>query len=64
MVVGLQLPVQLMPITTNAVSSNLIHGEVYSIQHYVIKLVSDLRQVGGFLRVLWFPPPTKLIATI
>ena len=25
-------------------------GEVYSIQHYVIKFVSDLRQVGGFLR--------------
>jgi hypothetical protein len=23
--------------------------EVYSIQHYVIKFVSDLRQVGGFL---------------
>ena len=28
--------------------------EVYSIQHYVIKFVSDLRQDGGFLR---FPPP-------
>jgi hypothetical protein len=27
---------------------------VYSIQQYVIKFVSDLRQVGGFLRVLWF----------
>ena len=27
-------------------------GEVYSIQHCVIKFVSDLRQVGGFLRVL------------
>ena len=27
-------------------------GEVYSIQHYVIKFVSDLRQVGGFLWVL------------
>ena len=26
--------------------------EVYSIQHYVIKFVSDLWQVGGFLRVL------------
>jgi hypothetical protein len=24
---------------------------VYTIQHYVIKFVSDLRQVGGFLRV-------------
>ena len=29
-------------------SSNPAHGEVYSIQHYVIKFVSDLRQVGGF----------------
>ena len=38
--------------------------EVYLIQHYVIKFVSDLRQVGGFLRVLWFPPPTKLTAMI
>jgi len=25
---------------------------VYSIQHHVIKFVSDLQQVGGFLRVL------------
>ena len=32
-------------------------GEVYSIQHYVMKLVGDLRQVGGFLRILRFPPP-------
>jgi len=35
-------------------------GEVYSIQHYVIKFVSD----GGFLRVLRFLPPIKLIVTI
>jgi hypothetical protein len=34
------------------------------VQHYVIKFVSDLRQVGGFLRVLRFPPPIKLTATI
>jgi hypothetical protein len=39
-------------------------GEVYSIQHYVIKFAGDLRQVGGFHRVLWFPPPIKLTATI
>ena len=26
-------------------------GEVYSIQHYMIKFVSDLRQLGGFLPV-------------
>jgi hypothetical protein len=56
----LQLPVQSVPITTNIVSSNLVHGEVYSIQHYVIKFVSDLRQFGVFLRVLRFPPPIKL----
>ena len=33
-------------------------------QYYVIKFVSDLRQVGGFLKVLRFPPPIKLTATI
>ena len=27
-------------------------GEVYSIQHYVIQFVSDLRYVSSFLRVL------------
>jgi hypothetical protein len=27
------------------------------VQHYVIKFVSDLRQIGGFLRVHRFPPP-------
>jgi hypothetical protein len=30
--------------------------EVYSIQLYVIKFVKDLRQIGRFLWVLWFPP--------
>jgi hypothetical protein len=39
----LQLPVQSLPITTKVVSSNPVHGEVYSIQHYVIKFVSNLR---------------------
>jgi hypothetical protein len=29
----------------------------------VIKFVSNLRQIGGFLRVLLFPPPIKLTAT-
>jgi len=32
------------------------------VQHYVIKFVSDLRQVSGFLRVLRFPSPIKLTA--
>ena len=44
------------------VTSCIIHVLVFGnpIQHYVIKFVSDLRQVGGFLRVLRFPPPIKL----
>ena len=33
-------------------SSNPVHGEMYSIQHYVIKFVSDLPQVGGSLGTL------------
>jgi hypothetical protein len=37
---------------------------VYSIQQYVMKFVSDLRHVGGFLRVLRFSLPIKLTATI
>jgi hypothetical protein len=41
-----------VPITTKVVSSNPAHGEVYSIQHYVKKFVSVLRQFGGFLHVL------------
>jgi hypothetical protein len=51
-----QLPMKPVPITTEAVSSNLANGEVcnimvYSIQHFVIiKFVSNLRRVGGFLR--------------
>ena len=60
----IQLPVQSVHITTKVVSLNLGHGEVYSIQHYVIKFVSDLRHVGGFLRILLFAPPIKLTATI
>ena len=52
--------------TTHAISDNHhlslnpAHGEMYSIQHYVIKFVSDLCG-RWFLR---FPPPIKLIATI
>jgi len=38
--------VQSVPNTTNVVSSNPARGEVYSIQHYVIKFVTDLRQIS------------------
>jgi len=47
----------LSPLT---LSANPAQDEVYSIQHYAIKFVSDLRQFGGFLRGLRFPPPIKL----
>jgi hypothetical protein len=34
------------------------------VQHYVIKFVSDLRQVDGFHRVLRFPSPTHTLPSI
>ena len=60
MIVG---PMQSVPTTTNVVSLNSAHGEVYSIQHYMIKFVSDL-QVSGFFQVVRFPPAIKLTATM
>ena len=44
----IQLLMQSVPITTNFVSLNPAHGEAYSIHHYVIKFVSNLRQVSDF----------------
>jgi hypothetical protein len=41
----LQLPMQSVPITTKVVSSNPVHGEVYSIQHSVVLL---LPLISGF----------------
>jgi hypothetical protein len=32
----------------------------HHLQQYVINFVNDLRQVGGFLRVLRFPPSIEL----
>ena len=49
-----RLSVQSVPMTTNELDAIV----------NVIKFVSDLRQVSGFLRVLRFPPPIKLTATI
>ena len=60
----LQLLVQSVHITTKVVSLNTVHRKVYSMQNYVIKFVSNLRQVGGFLQALRFSLPIKLTATI
>jgi hypothetical protein len=49
----LQLPVQSVPIINKATSSNPTHGEMHSIQQYVILFASDLRQVGGFNTDVW-----------
>ena len=46
-VIAWQLDLQL------PVSSNPVHGKVYSIQHYVIEFASDL----------WFSPCTKVSST-
>ena len=43
---------QSVPITTQVVGSNSVHGYAYSIQHYVIKFVNDLQQAGVFFSVL------------
>jgi len=45
------------------IGSNTVHGEVCSIQHNVIKLVSVLQQIGGFLRIIQLTP-IQLTATI
>jgi len=37
-VLDLQLPVQSVPITINIVSLNPVHGKVYWMKHYVIKV--------------------------
>jgi hypothetical protein len=53
----LQLSMQSVPTTTKVMSSNLT--EARSTRYNI-----DLRQVGGFLLVFWFPPPIKLTATL
>jgi hypothetical protein len=42
---------QSVPIIINVVNSNTAHGEMYSIQHYVIRFVSDLRHCSNGLSV-------------
>jgi len=59
----LQLPMQSVPITTNVVSSNPVHGEVYSIQHYVVKFINVLTAMHDiaeiFLKVAINNQPTS-----
>ena len=56
MVVGFTtLPMKSVHITIDVVSSNLDQGDVHN-------MLSDLRQVGGFLQFLRSPPPIQLTA--
>ena len=55
----LQLSMQTVLITTNVVSSNPADGEVYSIQHYVIKFVSVLNRERTE-QLYGFQPCTKI----
>ena len=63
-VVEFKLSVQSVPIISNITCSNPPRGEVFAMQLYLIKFVSDLRHVGGFLRVLRFPPSITRTSTI
>jgi hypothetical protein len=60
MVVGFTITYAIGAYHHNVASSNPAHCGVYSIQH-VIKFVSELRQVSGFLWVLRRSPPTATI---
>jgi hypothetical protein len=60
---GKEFTVQYLPITTDVVSLNLAQGDVYNILWLSLSL-TNLRQVSGFLRVLWFLLAIKLTATI
>ena len=46
------------------IANNIIFSDLGLFEKNVIMLVSDLRQVDGFLRVLRFPQPIKLTAMI
>ena len=59
----LQLPMQSVPITTHW-CCDLESRSGRCVQYYVIKFVSDLQQLEGFLLFLRFPPPIKLTAAI
>ena len=53
-VMDLQLPICNQCLSPLTLWVGICSGQVYSIQHYVIKFVSDFRQVGGFSRYSGF----------
>ena len=55
---------QSVSITTKILNLNSVHGEVYSIKHYVIKFLSDLRQVGAWFSPLNFLTTIKVVSKL
>jgi len=55
---------QILVIFFSLLSCGFDYRSGRGVQHYVIWFTSDLRQVSGFLRRLWFCPSIKLTATI
>ena len=61
------IPLVVKPITNTAwVQARLctLQNGALDSQPHVIKFTICLPMVGGSLRVLWFPPPLKLVAMI
>ena len=61
MAVDLHLCIQCFTCTITNKTMSLIptNDRLYSMQHYVIKLVNNLWHTGGILWVLWILPPLK-----
>jgi len=53
-----------MWIYISAITIKVRRVEVYKKQLYVIKFISILRKISGFLRIPWFLPHIKLTSTI
>ena len=64
MVVGLTTTDAISAYHHNVVNSNPADDEVYSMQHYVIMLFSELRKVDGFRWALRFPIPLSMYPSI
>ena len=58
-VVGCQFTKQSVPIAAYIVASILTIGEVYILRLYVMRVVTNLQHVGGFIWVLWFHLPNN-----
>jgi hypothetical protein len=58
MVVGYNYKCTFVPMQSVSIATRTefesCSDEMYTIQHYMIKFISDIRQVGGFLSGKWY----------